>query len=160
MQIVENTLNVPLDEFLSRPLFAHVATLADGPEPRSSPIWFLWEDEAVWFTVNPSWHTIPDRVESDPACALSVVDSAPAEGRVQHVGMRGQATLEPFDADRQRRRFRKYLGDDADAWPEQFAGVFDNPETYQFVRLTPETVVARDQSYPAPETLETEETST
>jgi nitroimidazol reductase NimA-like FMN-containing flavoprotein (pyridoxamine 5'-phosphate oxidase superfamily) len=149
MEIVENTLNMELHQFLSRPLFAHVATDSEHG-PRSSPLWFLWEEQAIWFSVNPSWHTIPDRIEREPQCALSIVDADPSTGRVQHVGMRGQATIEPFDANRQRRRFRKYLGRDEDAWPEQFKNVFNHPEKYVFVRFTPDTVVARDQSYPAP----------
>jgi hypothetical protein len=38
---------VDLEEFLSRPLFAHLAT-ASEEGPRESPVWFLGEDGAVW----------------------------------------------------------------------------------------------------------------
>ena len=39
--------DVDVVEFLARPLIAHLATASvDGP--RNSPVWFLWEDEAIW----------------------------------------------------------------------------------------------------------------
>ena len=35
------------EEVLCRPLMAHLAS--GSPEgPRDSPLWFLWEDEAIW----------------------------------------------------------------------------------------------------------------
>src|SRR5687768_3631032 len=37
-----------LDGFLARPLIAHLAS--DAPDgPRNSPLWFQWEDRALWF---------------------------------------------------------------------------------------------------------------
>ena len=47
MEIVEDTLDAKLEDFLARPLFCHLGTLSeDGP--RVSPLWFLWEDGAIW----------------------------------------------------------------------------------------------------------------
>ena len=83
-----------------------------------------------------------------PESALAVVDFDPATGRVEHVGMRGEATLEPYGRPRAGRLFEKYLGDDREAWPETFRGL--DAESYRLIRFDPETVVARDQSYPAP----------
>lgn len=38
---------IDLDEFLARPLVAHLATASpDGP--RESPVWFLWEQGSIW----------------------------------------------------------------------------------------------------------------
>jgi hypothetical protein len=87
-------------------------------------------------------------VRAYPESALAVVDFDPATGRVEHVGMRGEATLEPYDRSRADRLFEKYLGDDREAWPEMFRGL--EADEYRLVRFDPETVVARDQSYPAP----------
>ena len=36
-----------LDEFLSRPLFAHLAT-ASEQGPRESPVWFHWDGHYLW----------------------------------------------------------------------------------------------------------------
>ena len=60
----------------------------------------------------------------------------------------GEATLEPYDRSRADRLFEKYLGDDRGGWPEMFRGL--DAESYRLIRFNPETVVARDQSYPAP----------
>ena len=45
MNIIEQDFDI--NEFLSRPLFAHLATMSDDG-PRESPVWFLWEDDAIW----------------------------------------------------------------------------------------------------------------
>jgi len=90
----------------------------------------------------------PDRIRRYPHTALAVVDFDPGTGRVEHVGMRGEATLEPYDEGRADRLFAKYLGADRSDWPETFVG-FDTND-YRLIRLDPATVVARDQSYPAP----------
>ena len=147
MDVVENTLGVDLDAFLDRPLFCF---LAQAPEsgPRVSPLWFLWEDGAVWIIAQLEGRSYPDRVERDPRTALAVVDFEPSEGRVEHVGMRGRAGLEPHDTGRADRLLAKYFGDDQEGWPERFV---DLPsEHYRLIRFEPETVVARDHSYAPP----------
>ena len=146
MEVVENTLDVELEEFLSRPLFCHLATASEAG-PRVSPLWFLWEDEAIWIIATLSNKTFPDRIEEDPRTALSIVDFDPETGRVQHVGLRGEATVEPFDGERGERLLSQYLDDDKTDWDEQFRGLGDVADNYAFVRFAPETVVARDQSY-------------
>lgn len=147
MELVENTLDTSLDTFLDRPLFAFLAQRADDG-PRLSPLWFLWEDGALWHVARLEGRSYPERVREDPATAVAVVDFDPATGRVEHVGMRGTAALEPYDEGRADQLFRKYLGDDPAEWPESFVS-FDT-SGYRLIRVDPETVVARDQSYPAP----------
>lgn len=145
MHIVENTLATDLETFLARPLFCFLAT-ASPEGPRVSPLWYLWEDRALWIAVNPERKSYPDRIEQDPRTAVAVVDFDAHRGLVQHVGMRGHASLEEFDPDRARRLFRRYLGPEQ-RWDGRFHGVFDRGDRYRLVRFEPETVVARDQSY-------------
>lgn len=146
MEIVEDTLDVELTDFLARPLFCHLATESeDGP--RASPLWFLWEDEAIWIIATLATKTFPERIEEDPRTAISIVDFDPETGRVQHVGLRGHATLEPFEGERGERLLSQYLGEDKTSWDEQFRGLGEVAERYAFIRFVPETVVARDQSY-------------
>lgn len=147
MDVIENTLEVPLDAFLERPLFCFFAQTAPAG-PRLSPLWFLWADGAVWNVARLGGRSYPERVRQDPRSALAIVDFDPATGRVEHVGMRGEASLEPYDEPRARQLFAKYLGEaDAD-WPEMFTDL--ETDAYRLIRFDPETVVARDQSYPAP----------
>lgn len=146
MEIIENTLDVELDALLARPLFCFLATTDDG-EPRNSALWFLWEDEAFWIIADTE-KTYPERVERNPSVELAIVDFDVTTGKVQHVGVRGRATVEPHDPDRARRLLRRYLGPDESQWDDDR---FPDPETWDdrmvFVRVEPETVVARDQSY-------------
>ena len=146
MEFVEDTLDVDLDDFLARPLFCFLATTDDG-EARVSPLWFLWENEAVWIIAD-SEKTYPERVKRSPRVALAVVDFDATTGKVQHVGMRGRATVEPHDPDRAKRLLRRYLGPDESQWDEER---FPDPATWDdrmvLLRVEPETVVARDQSY-------------
>lgn len=145
MEVLEDTLAVALADFLDRPLFCFLGTATTGGDPRVSPLWFLWEDERVWILGDTEGKSYPGRVEAEPETALAVVDFDVQTGRVEHVGMRGTATLEPLEADRTNRLLTKYLGPDRDDWDERFLGL--DAERWKFVCLSPETVVARDQSF-------------
>ncbi|CAN5751357.1 hypothetical protein BH24ACT22_BH24ACT22_07740 [soil metagenome] len=145
MRIVgDQSRTIDLDEFLSRPLFAHLST-ASPSGPRESPVWFLWENGCVWILGNQRENSFQHRIEQDPRCALGVVDFDRAHGTVQHVGFRGQASIERYDVDTARRLLTKYLGPE-EYWDEQRFDAQEGPEAF-FVRFVPETVVIRDQSY-------------
>lgn len=133
-----------LEDILSRPLFAHLATASDEG-PRESPVWFLWEEGALWVIGNRQTDTFPGRIEREPRCAVGVVDFDAATGRVRHVGFRGLARLAPRDPERMRRLLGRYMGA-AERWDERFVAILDDAD-YIFVRFEPETAVVRDQSY-------------
>lgn len=140
---------VDLSAFLIRPLFAHLATASeDGP--RESPVWFLWEDEALWMIGDKQTDTFPKRIQAEPRCAVGIVDFDVLTGRVEHIGMRGRAKVVPFDAGldagRARRLLSRYLGKDERLWDERFRQALENSDTL-LVRFTPETVVVRDVSF-------------
>ena len=147
MEIIEDGLEVALDEFLARRLFCVLARRS-GEGPRLSPLWFLWEDGAIRNVVQSGDRSYPRRVREYPKTAVAVVDFDPGTGRVEHVGMRSEATLLPYGHSRADRLFEKYLGDERRERPETFLGL--DADDYRLVRVVPETVVARDQSYPAP----------
>jgi len=133
-----------LADLLSRPLFAHLATASDEG-PRESPVWFLWEEGALWIIGNYRTDTFPKRIEREPRCAVGVVDFDPATGLVRHTGLRGRARLTPHDPARMERLLSRYMGG-RDAWDPRFVEILGDAD-YILVRFEPETVVARDQSY-------------
>jgi hypothetical protein len=133
-----------VEDVLSRPLFAHLSTASDEG-PRDSPVWFLWEDGALWVIGNRKTDSFPVRIAREPRCAVGVVEFDPSNGLVRHVGFRGRAYLEPHDAERMKRLLRRYMGEQAD-WDSRFVEILDD-EDYGFVRFVPEKAVARDQSY-------------
>lgn len=143
---------VELDEFLGRPLFAHLATLA-VQGPRDSPVWFLWEDGCLWIIGSDRDDSFPGRIRNDGRCAVSVVDFDANRGLVQHVGIRGRAAIEPFDAARARRLLERYLGADPHRWDRRFTATLGDPDNV-FLRVVPDTVVARDVSYSTGETVD------
>ncbi len=136
---------VDLEEFLSRPLFAHIATASERG-PRSSPVWFLWQDGGLWIIGNRRTDSFPSRVERDGRCAISIVDFDRTRGLVHHVGLRGRATVEPFEEARARRILTRYLGPKEERWDRRFIDSLDDPDNV-LVRFEPETAVARDVSY-------------
>ena len=133
-----------LDEILSRPLFAHLATHS-SEGPRESPVWFLWEDEALWIIGNYESDSFPKRIEREPRCAIGIVDFNVSSGLVQHVGFRGRARLEPHHSERMKQLLGRYMGQ-MENWDERFVEIIDDTD-YIFIRFEPETVVVRDQSY-------------
>ena len=150
MKIVEKSVSagsgtvLDLDEFLSRPLYAHLAHISEQG-PRESPVWFRWDGRAVWIIGGTSF---PANLMRDPRCALGIVDWDPATGLSHHVGMRGTAEVLPFDRATAKSIFRRYFGPDEEDWDPRFDYAANGEETtLTMVRLTPETVVVRDQSY-------------
>ncbi|OSY39673.1 MULTISPECIES: pyridoxamine 5'-phosphate oxidase family protein [Pseudonocardia] len=123
--------SVSTEEFLARPLVAHVAT--SGPTVR--PIWFLWEEAAVWW-ITGDYSRLPRRLAADPDVVV-VVDSCDlATGEVLQVVMSGSAEVVDMDLDRARRKLTRYLGPDPGGWPERFRAVLRRPDT-RLVRLVP-----------------------
>jgi len=145
MEVLEKTLEVPLEEFLDRPLFCFLAQVSSDGEPRVSPLWYLWEDERIWIIADTVERSYTTRVEQRPRTALAVVDFEVTTGRVEHVGMRGRAELTPLDEDRVYRLLRRYLGEDTDEWDPGFVGL--DHDRWSFIEFEPDTVVARDQSF-------------
>jgi hypothetical protein len=133
-----------LDDFLARPLFAHLAT-ASGDGPRESPVWYLWEEGVVWLVANRS-DSFPERIRREPRCAIGIVDFDLGRGLLQHVGMRGAAEVLPLEKGRAYRLLGRYLGPDEREWEPTFRSeVVDMLDL--LVRFTPWSVVVRDQSY-------------
>lgn len=144
MNIIENTLDVPIESFLTRPLFCFFGQVAGG-EPRISPLWYLWEDEQIWCIGDTEEKSYTTRVEQHPETTVAVVDFDVQAGRVEHVGMRGRAELTPLTESRVFRLLRRYLGEATDEWDPRFADL-DN-DRWSFIKFTPESIVARDQSF-------------
>ncbi len=137
-----------LDEFLGRPLMAHLATVSEKGA-RDTPLWYLWEDGAFWFIVEVGYNTFHERVRANPSVSIGVVDFDPATGHLQHVGVRGRGHVVPWDDARASRLLRRYY--------RHLRGYRESPFRpgervggrlpMVFVRVDPESVVLREQSY-------------
>ncbi len=137
-----------LDEFLARPLIAHLATTSRHGA-RDSPLWYLWEDRALWFIVEVGYNTFQDRIAENGSVGVGFVDFDPEVGRLQHVGIRGRGSLVPWDDDRAARLLRRYYRHlrgyrEAPRPPGERVG---GRHRMLFVRVEPASVVIREQSY-------------
>lgn len=137
----------PPERVLTQPLMADLASAA--PEgPRHSPLWFLWEEGAV-FLVGATDDSFIQRLQAEPRCALGVVEFDNAAGVLLHVGLRGRAEVGSMEPARFRRLLAKYLGPDPATWNPWFIreiARIDDPEG-RMVRVTPDTIVCKDVSY-------------
>jgi len=141
MRIVERDFDI--NAFLQRPLFAHLATVSEEG-PCESPVWFLWEDHALWLIADEH-SSYAKRLEKDSRAAVGIVDFDLERGFLQHVGMRGTARVFPMDKQRLQRLLARYLGPESE-WDDWFKqNVIDRQS--RMIQIMPSTVVARDQSY-------------
>ncbi|TMU85823.1 pyridoxamine 5'-phosphate oxidase family protein [Bacillus sp. BHET2] len=143
MNIITGKKHINLDEFLKKPLFAHLSTVSkEGP--RESPVWFYWENEQIYIIGTPPSDSFPGRIEENPACAIGIVDLDHTTGKVHHVGFRGKATVETFDKTIATKLLKRYLGPNEENWDPRFQGLGNSNVLIKFV---PESVVVRDQSF-------------
>lgn len=137
-------MDFDLNEVLAKPLMAHLATASpDGP--RDSPVWFLWENEAIWL-IGTSRDSFPKRLRADPRCAVGVVDFDLSRGVLRHVGIRGVADIQSVDRNRLYRLLRGYLGDDRSTWNTWFEENIVQPLDIM-IEIRPISIVANDVSY-------------
>lgn len=140
--------NIDLEEFLLRPLLAHVAS-SSPLGARNSLLWFLWEEGALWFILEEGFNTLQSRVREDPRVAVGLADFDPARGFLEHVSIRGRASVEDWDDARASRLLRRYY--------RRLEGYADTPATpgekvtgrlpMTFLKVVPESVVIRDHTY-------------
>ncbi|ESW69120.1 MULTISPECIES: pyridoxamine 5'-phosphate oxidase family protein [unclassified Mesorhizobium] len=125
------------DDVLSRPLMANLATVTADGAPRNAPMWFIWEDAAIWLLGSTGASAVK-HLERDPRCAVEIVDNE--AGILLHLGLRGVATIEAMAPNRFKRLLHKYLGPEA-TWNRWFIdNVADigHPDG-RLIRLAPES---------------------
>lgn len=131
-----------LDDFLQKPLFAHLATVSELG-PRESPVWFHWEEDRLWIIGTPD-DTFPVRIQKEPKCAIGIIEFNPRSGLVLHAGFRGKALVKAYNQELANRLLARYLGPDLSLWDPRFLHM---GEENSLICFEPETVVIRDQSY-------------
>lgn len=75
-------------DLLTRPLFAHLATVRPDGSPQSSVMWFDWDGEVLRFT-HTSTRQKYRNIKHEPRVALSIVDPA---NPYRYIEVRGQVT--------------------------------------------------------------------
>lgn len=123
--------------FLAEPNLARLATVSKNGQPHVVPVWFLWEDGAVWISAYRSTRKVKHLL-ADKRCAL-VVDVKKAEHNVTGVLFECEAELfdssQPQVRKRIERIYLKYLGPEGirDKDPQDWLA---SPEN-MLIKLTP-----------------------
>lgn len=135
------------DLVLSRPLMAMLSSLTQGGEPRISPVWFAWEGGAVWM-LSDAASSSAKRIAANSAVAVEIVDYDNQAGLLRHLGLRGDATVEPMDEQLFRRLLRRYLGPEEkqNAWFVENVARVDDPDG-RLIRLVPASIFTNDVSF-------------
>ncbi|MEM7722319.1 MAG: pyridoxamine 5'-phosphate oxidase family protein [Pseudomonadota bacterium] len=135
------------DAVLSKPLMVVLATSSpDGP--RAAPMWYLWEDGALWMPSGTGASSVA-RIAEDPRVAAEIVDQDVEVGRLLHLGLRGRAEVTAMDVPRFKRLLAKYLGPDEASWNPWFIeqiACFDDPSG-RMIRLVPDSVFTNNVSF-------------
>jgi hypothetical protein len=151
--VVGHTLDEPVETVSSRPPCRSLATVTADGHHRVSPPWYDYDYDCdpdagtgasgVFRIVADARTSYTGRLRRESHVALAVVEVRPATGRVRHVGVRGRARVEPFDADRAARLFARYVCDGRDGRLRADGGASGR---WRIVRVDPRSVVARDRS--------------
>lgn len=134
-------------EVLARPLMAFLGSATDDGAPRIAPVWFLWEDGALWMPGTAGGSSVA-RIAHDPRVSVEIVDYDNPGGVLRHLGLRGRASVEPMEADRFARLLARYLGEE-DSWNPWFIdriARLDDPAG-RLIRLDPDSIFTNDVSY-------------
>lgn len=134
-------------ELLSLPLMANVATVTQDGAPRNAPMWYLWEDDALWLLGDRHSSTV-QRLWSDARCAVEITNFDNEGGVLLHLGLRGEASIERMQPTLFRRLLTKYLGEKEtwNAWfIDNIARIDD--EDGRLIKLVPESVFCNNVSY-------------
>lgn len=135
------------DDVLSLPLMANLATVAEDGSPRNAPMWFIWEDGAIWLLGSVGASSIR-RLSKEPRCAVEIVKYDNINGVLLHLGLRGSASVEPMDPARFRRLLNKYLGAESNwnPWFIDNVARVDDPDG-RLIKLSPKSVFTNNVSF-------------
>lgn len=136
------------EDVLRLPLMANLASLAKDGAPRNAPVWFHWEDGALHM-LSDDTASSARRIARDPRVAVEIVHYDNAGGILRHLGLRGNATIEPMDPALFRRLLARYLGPDEAAWNPWFihnVAKIEDPSG-RLIRLVPDSVFTNDVSF-------------
>src|SRR6267378_3710316 len=121
------------DAFLTEERTCRVASLGGNGAPHVTPLWFVWDGEALWLnslTKSQRWADL----ERDPRVAV-VVDAGVGYGELRGVEIRG--TVAPVD--------RAEAAGPAQGFADKYGnGVVGDDGCYGWHPLTPEKITSWD----------------
>lgn len=141
MNLSDDVEHAVIDEFLAGRRQAVFATNRSGRAPQLSPVWFVWEDGALYVSTSASSLKARSIAADDQVSAC--VDGGPGDYR--YVAMNGRAEVYPHQSELQQemrwRIIRKYYDSDPAARAYHDASA---SEDSILIVLRPSSVVYKD----------------
>lgn len=98
-----------LEEFLSKPILARIATVGKNCTPYIAPVWFIYEDGAIIISTRKD-STKTRNIKNNPAVAIAI-DTTDGESLNRGAIFRGKAELVEKDTlEIVKKSCKKYLG--------------------------------------------------
>jgi PPOX class probable F420-dependent enzyme len=127
-----------LEQFLSRPLTARIATVGEKNNPYIAPMWFLFEDGEILMST-PKTATKIRNIKNNPEVAVTI-DVTEGGFNLKGVIFRGRAALDEEKVlETAKRIFKRYIEDVNSPFAKQVLSI---PRT--IVRITPKHVYSWD----------------
>lgn len=118
-------LSTEIEHFIARPLTGVLAWTSPSGEPRSTPLNYVWEDGAIWFTTNGNSPKVR-AFRKQPIVSFSIPSEA-SSPPPQAVTVRGVAEILEWSPERQLRAFMRYgvPEDEAKAMRDNYSAATD-----------------------------------
>jgi general stress protein 26 len=106
-----------MDRFLQQKLVARLTSIRPHGYPHTTPLWYLWDGEALWFELGAGERPRQHLRSNPKLCVIIDRDARPEHGDLfdaQGVLIRGTVELstdETLQEEVSRRVLRRYLGD-------------------------------------------------
>ena len=97
---------------------AQVAAVTPSGVPLLGSLWFVFDDDRFWFSSHASSPLVAAAARDADIAVL--VDQFEPPDLIRQVRVRGPGRVEAHSADRVRTIYERYLGGDADRWPDFF----------------------------------------
>ena len=105
-------------DLLTKPAFAHLATIGGDGAPQVTPMWFEWDGERLLFSTLKTRQKYRNTAR-DPRVTVSITDP---DNPYRYLQVTGEAELEDdVEAELVAALVRKYLGDGIYPWDEHGA---------------------------------------
>jgi PPOX class probable F420-dependent enzyme len=102
-----------INDFLAAPLIARMATADAQGRPHVVPVWFAWDDEAIWISSFTNTRKIAE-LEENPYISIAI-DTVEEDGTNKAVVFEGKVELirEPHNlvAEKSTWIYKRYLGE-------------------------------------------------
>lgn len=100
------SLSPEVTEFIARPLTGVLAWTSPSGEPRSTPLNYVWESGAIWFTTGENSAKVR-ALRQQPIVSFSIPSEA-SSPPAQAVTVRGVAEISDWNPERQLQAFLRY----------------------------------------------------